>query len=190
MSCYYDASSTRFLGDMMQGDMQKIYQSFLERLPEKSIILDAGCGSGRDSLFFKEKGHMIMAMDTSEQICQMASEYLGQAVLFCRFQDAHFKISFDGIWACASMTHLSAKELEHVLDRMYWHLRDQGVMYVSFIYGEYEGEKDGVSYLELNEEKAEALFSHTHFDIDKMWTTVQEDCFGKEVKWLNIIAKK
>ena len=96
MSCYYDASSTRFLGDMMQGDMQKIYGSFLERLPEKGIILDAGCGSGRDSLFFKEKGYMIMAMDTSEQICQMASEHIGQAVLFCRFQDAHFKISFDG----------------------------------------------------------------------------------------------
>lgn len=190
MSCYYDASSTKFLGDMMQGDMQTIYQSFLETLPEKAIILDAGCGSGRDSLFFKDKGHMIFAMDTSEQICQMASEYLGQSVLFCRFQDAHFKVPFDGIWACASMIHLSAKELEHVLDRMYWHLKDDGVMYVSFIYGDFEGERDGDFYLDLNEERATQLFSNTHFSIDKMWTTIQESCLGEEIKWLNIIARK
>ena len=33
-------------------DMQSLYHPFLKYLPEKVLILDLGCGSGRDALAF------------------------------------------------------------------------------------------------------------------------------------------
>ena len=190
MSCYYDASSTSFLGDMVQGDMQVIYEPFLERMPERGIILDVGCGSGRDSLYFKDQGHMVVAMETSEQICEMAGERIGQSVLFCRFQDAHFKVRFDGIWASGSLIHYSKEELTNLLKRYYWDLKDSGIIYLSFMYGEYEGEIYGAFYLDLTEEKAKMILTEAGFKVDKMWTTEHKNYSNVDICWLNIIAKK
>lgn len=190
MNCNVNESSTKFLGDMMQGDMDKIYTPFLERMPEKAIILDAGCGTGRDSIYFKEHGHMVIPMDTSEESCQIAGERIGQAVLFCRFQDVHFKIPFDGIWACGSLIHLNNEELDNVLSHLYCYLRDGGTIYSSFIYGSYEGIREGEYYLDLNEEKAREIFTAAGYNVDKMWITRSYDGNNVDIKWLNVLANK
>lgn len=188
MSCYYDASSTRFLDDMMQGDMNELYERFLEKMPERGIILDAGCGSGRDSLYFKTLGHMVVSMDTSEEICQYAGEQIGQSVLYCRFQDMTFKLLFDGIWACGSLLELSMPELDKVLKNFAWHLKDNGILYASFIY---EADQDKPSiYLQLAEEEANHIFEEAGLSISKIWTTDHMVVGHTGKKWLNILAEK
>lgn len=188
MSCYYDASSTRFLDDMMQGDMNELYERFLEKMPERGIILDAGCGSGRDSLYFKTLGHMVVSMDTSEEICQYAGEQIGQSVLYCRFQDVTFKLLFDGIWACGSLLELSMPELDKVLKNFAWHLKDNGILYASFIY---EADQDKPSiYLQLAEEEANHIFEEAGLSISKLWTTDHMVVGHTGKKWLNILAEK
>ena len=41
-------------------------------------ILDLGCGSGRDSLYFLEKGYIVTSVDASEEMVRLSSELTGQ----------------------------------------------------------------------------------------------------------------
>lgn len=188
MSCYIKADSTTFLEDMMQGNMDGIYQPFLERLPDRGIILDAGCGSGRDSLYFKNRGHMVVPMETSEEICQKAGERIGQAVLYCNYEEAHFKIPFDGIWACGSLLHFKEEKLIQVLKHFRYSLKQRGTIYTSFIYR--TNEKQNGEFLNLGEKMAEEIFIAAGFDIDKMWVTEDRGREKMSINWLNILANR
>ena len=99
------------------------------------LILDAGCGSGRDSKYFLEHGYRVVAMDASEEICRLASAYLGQAVQWRRFEEITEKGRYDGIWACASLLHVPYAELPEIIAKLGEALVDGGVLYASFKYG-------------------------------------------------------
>ena len=190
MSCYYNTSVTKFLEDTLGANMEALYEVFTEKLPGKAIILDAGCGSGRDSLYFKDLGHHIFAMDASQEMCQFAGEYIGQSVLLCRFQDMQFKVLFDGIWASASLIHVPSNEIVRVLQRFNWYLKDNGIMYASFKYGDFEGEREGRYYLDLTEEMAIKFFTEAGFNIEKMWITDDVRANHVNEKWLNVLVNR
>ena len=46
-------------------------------LPVGSRILDFGCGSGRDTKYFLEKGYQVAATDGSSELCKLASAFTG-----------------------------------------------------------------------------------------------------------------
>jgi predicted SAM-dependent methyltransferase len=82
-------------------------------------------------------------MDGSKELCRIASEYTGIDVKHAYFQDLNEQEKYDGIWACASVLHLTKSELKAVLKKMSDALKSKGVIYVSFKYGEFEGERNG-----------------------------------------------
>ena len=116
-------------------DMGKLYEPFLQHLKPGAKILDAGCGSGRDSLFFKNHGFQVTAFDASEEMVKLASQLLGQRVLHMSFEDLDLPETYDGIWACASLLHVKRAELRNVIARLTQHLNTGGMLYVSFKYG-------------------------------------------------------
>ena len=87
-------------------NMQKFYDRFEKYLPEGASVLDAGCGSGRDSKHFMERGYTVTAFDASETMCECASKLTGQEVRKLTFQEMDYHDCFDGIWACASLLHV------------------------------------------------------------------------------------
>lgn len=190
MSSYYNASARKFQEDSMEVNMNEFYQPFLERLPETAVILDAGCGMGNDSVYFKNKGHYVIPMETSEDICQRAGENIGQSVLFCKFQDMHSKVKVNGIWACSSLVHVPSDELAGILLKFNYCLREGGVMYASFGYGDFEGEREDDYYTQLTEYRASRLFTRANFSIDRMWITEDTRENHQGEKYINIIAVK
>ena len=190
MSCYYTENAKSFLKDTLEVDMSEYYTCFLEKVPKGGMILDAGCGSGRDSLAFKMMGYPVMAMDACAESCQFAGEYIGQSVFYCRFQEMDFKFTFDGIWAAASLLHVTSLELPTVLRRCAYHLKRNGAFYASFKYGDFEGERDGRFFLDLTEERAEGFFLEAGFVVEKIWVTSDPITGCGEEKWLNILVTK
>lgn len=115
---YYDEHAEDYCESTVALDMEALYRPFLELLPEGARILDAGCGSGRDSLYFQGLGYNVTTFDASEEMVRLSSRLLGRRTLKMRFQELAFEEEFDGVWACASLLHVNRGEMKEVLQRL------------------------------------------------------------------------
>ena len=88
-------------------------------------------------------------MDGSKELCRLAAEYTGIKVGQMLFEDLDEKEIYDGIWACSSILHLPKTELTGVIGKMCAALKASGIIYTSFKYGEYEGERNGRYFTDL-----------------------------------------
>ena len=60
---YYNQNAKLFSESTLEVDMTGIYNSFLPLVEANGHILDAGCGSGRDSMYFSKLRLNIMGID-------------------------------------------------------------------------------------------------------------------------------
>ena len=139
---YYDQNAADFVENTRNVDFHVMQDEFIEGLPAGAKILDLGCGSGRDTKYFLEHGYRVDAIDGSAELCALASEYTGIQVKCQLFQELDASEVYDGIWACSSLLHLSYGELDEVLYRIEKALKPQGILYMSFKYGVFEGESE------------------------------------------------
>lgn len=190
MNNYYNTNAKDFFEGTAYVDMSKQYKDFLDNVPEGGTILDAGCGSGRDSRLFKSYGYEVVAMDGSIELCKLASEHIGQEVVHKQFQEIDFGAIFDGIWAAASLLHVPSSEIEDVLSKLKNSLKEGGIFYASFKYGEFEGERNGRYFYDLKEDTAKALFTKVGFTVEKMWMTGDVREGRGDEKWINILVRK
>ena len=87
---YYNINASNYVKSTLHVDMQPLYQRFLPLLPERALILDAGCGSGRDARYFIKHGCQVMAFDASAEIAVLAERDIGQLVQVQRLQDIQY----------------------------------------------------------------------------------------------------
>ena len=148
---YYDAQTQSFFATTVDVDMSSLYAPFLRELAEGAAVLDAGCGSGRDARVFHERGYAVTAMEPSPALAALAEAHCGLPVEIRRFQDIDWHWCFDGVWACASLLHVSLAELPEVMHRLTRALRPGGILYVSFKYGRGEREHGGRWFTDLDD---------------------------------------
>ena len=163
---YYDQNAQEYYERTVDADLAEIREYFLGFLRRDARILDFGCGSGRDAKAFSEAGRTVEALDGSQELCRIASEYLGMDVRNMMFQDFEETEAYDGLWACASILHLTYEEIMDVMKRIHGALKPQGVFYTTFKYGTFEGERDGRYYTDFEEKKMERLLAELNcFDL-------------------------
>ena len=187
---YYNNNAQAFFENTYQIEMESFYTPFLRYLSEQALILDLGCGSGRDTLAFKDKGHQVEAIDYSAELVRKATEVTGIKVRHQSFYELNDVAKYDGIWACASLLHCERDRLAEVMGRILKALKPNGVCYMSFKYGNTDREKDGRSFTDLNEQQAHDLLKQ----IDQalllqQWITVDKRPDRTE-EWLNILIRK
>ncbi|GAB6137950.1 class I SAM-dependent methyltransferase [Halanaerobaculum tunisiense] len=95
---YYNRNAIDFYENTVDLDMSDQYQAFLRYVKENGHILDAGCGSGRDSLYFLEQGYQITAVDASQELVKLSSELINQEVLQIRFQEMEFEEEIEDVF--------------------------------------------------------------------------------------------
>lgn len=188
---YYDQHALEFIENTVQVDFKEMQERFLEKIPAKAHILDFGCGSGRDSRYFLKRGYSVSALDGSKELCRQAEIYTGIPVRHMLFQELEEQEIYDGIWACASILHLSRKELSDVMLRMAAALREKGIVYTSFKYGNFEGMRNGRYFLDMTEEKLMEILQKTEvFELEEHWISSDVRPGRGEERWLNIILRK
>lgn len=103
---FYNKYAEEFYNATVSANMSETCNKFLKHVAPGGKILDAGCGSGRDSLYFIKRGYEVVSFDASEEMVRLSGELTGQQTLLMKFEDIDFKDEFDGIWACASLLHV------------------------------------------------------------------------------------
>lgn len=187
---YYNKHAEEFTTSTFEVDMKSLYQPFLAELPEGARILDVGCGSGRDTLAFKNKGYQLDAIDYSEELVKKATRLTGIPIKLKSFYEVDDYEAYDGIWACASLLHCERSRLAGVLEKMVQALKPNGVIYMSFKYGDSDRDQDGRQFTDLDENQAEALLEQfDNVQHIQQWVTLDQRPDRQE-KWLNLLWKK
>lgn len=186
---YYNQNAKDFIANTKNADMTPLYEKFITYLPTNSMLLDCGCGSGRDTKYFIQHGYNVTALDASQVLCQMAHEITGHKILCMTFSQIQWENKFDGVWACASLLHLSKQELPDIFYKIAKALKIGGYLYCSFKYGNYEGERNGRYFTDLTEKTLRDATIISRLKTIEQWQTEDVRPERKE-KWLNTILKK
>ena len=183
-----DSYKSLWLDDFSNNYNFEIPDIFLSYLDKNSKILDMGCGTGRDSKYFKELGHIVKSIDGSLEMCKIASNLLNEEVEQLNFLNINYKEEFDGIFACASLLHLSSEDLLIVLRKISNALKENGILYTCFKYGDTIRVDKGRFYNDMNEEKFLNLINNVNnLKILRMWITEQ---YKSNTKFINYIMVK
>lgn len=188
---YYNQNAAAFVAGTISVDFKQKQDKFIGRLQAGDYILDFGCGSGRDTKYFLEAGMKVDATDGSEELCKIASKYTGIKVRQMLFQELDEYEKYDGIWACSSILHLPKDELKQVLIKMAAALNAGGIIYTSFKYGDYEGERNGRYFTDFTIDSfADFIQDVKHLKLIECWITGDVRLGRGEEKWLNLILQR
>lgn len=187
---YYNDNAASFVHETQNLNFNTLQKKFLDFIPLKSKILDFGCGAGRDSKYFIDLGYQVTAVDGSIEMCKATEQLIQQKVICSTFQDFTPFEQYDGIWACASLLHLTIEELTPILLKLGTCLKQNGCFYISFKYGDYTGIYNNRYYSFMTEHHFNLILQNIPdlTVIEYLKTTdIRPD---KNENWLNIFLKK
>lgn len=120
---------------------QDMMDRTLDMLPDTPRILDIGCGDGRDTAYFDNKGADVVGIDLSCEMIGIARQsYPKCTFLIMDMRDTTFLPgAFDCVWASASFIHIPSSQIplfETEIDRI---LSDEGIFAFSYKLGRGEG---------------------------------------------------
>jgi len=195
---YYDKNAVEFASQTVCIDMHDLYELFIKQLPQKDTqcILDLGCGSGRDASYFAKQGYDVTAIDASAELIQWAQQHhMSNRVdwdhlEFISIEKQPWNGKFTGVWACASLLHVPFLELSSVIESLLGTLTDEGVMYLSFKYGEEERVDNERFFCDMDEVRWKTIVAKIPQVIEyEIWLSADKRS-GIENNWFNITIKK
>ncbi|MEA5001727.1 MAG: class I SAM-dependent methyltransferase [Endomicrobiaceae bacterium] len=95
-------------------------KEFVSLFGESPKILDLGCGTGHESMRLSSIGAKVTGIDFSEECIKTAKQRCKE----CSFKLMNFEYidtklgNFDGIFACASLIHISDKFFEPLIKKI------------------------------------------------------------------------
>lgn len=159
---YYERHTQEYSDQFDTFDFSSTRSAFIAKIKADGPfrILDAGAGSGRDTLAFVESGCRVVAVDASPAMRRECSRKLrgvlkaplndevreaaeNSVCSDATFDELTFRSEFDGVWAAASLLHVPRSQLDEVIGRLVDALKSGGALYLSFKFGRGEGDRAG-----------------------------------------------
>lgn len=138
---HYDRSAEEFWQGTRDHDVSQNIGALLEHIEGTApfMILDLGCGPGRDLKTFVELGHTAVGVEGASRFAAMARAYSGCEVWEQDFLSLELpKERFDGVFANAVLFHVPSQELPRVLLELHGALKPRGVLFSSNPHGQNE----------------------------------------------------
>ncbi len=188
---FYNNNAKDYFDFTVNANMQEQYDVFLKYIKRDGKILDFGCGSGRDSLYFKNAGYNVTAIDGSEEMCKLAREYTGLDVKCMDFNDFNDVEMYDGIWACGSLCHVKKENLLEMLIRLRNALVENGHLFVALKKGtgeEITEEGRYYNYIEISD--MENLSEKAKLDLFLVYMSRSVNNPEETKYWNNYVLKR
>lgn len=100
----------------------------------KKTLLEIGAGTGDDSVFFKESGLKVTAVDLSPEMVKICLGKSIEAYELDFYNLADLNRTFDCIWSMNSLLHVPKSDLPQVLSTIDSVLNEDGLFYMG-VYG-------------------------------------------------------
>lgn len=188
---YYDRYAEKYFVETINLNLTERHDRFLSAFKKKPRnLLDVGCGSCRDTLAFLNMGIEVLPMDNSIELAKVVHRELGIDVLVEDIRSWKSFMVFDAIWACASLLHLSRKEMIETLKNLKTNLTEDGLLYfsvkdVSFKSSESSDDRFFEYY---TREELEEILIDLGFNVVDFWINLDER--RPTLKWLNFVVSK
>jgi SAM-dependent methyltransferase len=138
----------------------------------KKTLLELGAGAGYDSLFFKDNGLIVIAIDLSAEMVKKCKEKNIETYELDYYKLSSLNKTFDCVYAINTLLHVPKDDLPFVLNEINRILNNDGLFYMG-VYGgndtENEYKKEEVSdvprFFALHSEKYLKKLLEIHFKI-------------------------
>ena len=137
---FYDENAADYAAD---GGTNPRLPGFLAQCRPGGRILELGTGGGFDARAILDAGFALDATDGSAELAAIASVRLGQTVKVMLFNELDAVGLYDGVYACAALTHAPRADLGAVIGRIHRAMVPGGIVWASFKTGTAEGQ-DGL----------------------------------------------
>jgi len=132
MTDFYNTNHQTYFNSTVLVDPESFLGSFEKKLPVHSDVLDIGCGSGRDLLWLKEKGHNPTGLEQSDKLAELAADHSGCQVIKADLETYDFsQHRLDGIMLVGSLVHFRHEKLMHVVQNITQALKPDGYLFLS-----------------------------------------------------------
>ncbi len=130
--CYYETYANEYFRSTYNVELSFLWGKLEERLQTGALILDLGCGSGRDLLHFSRQGFRAIGIDYSHNLTELAKQYSHQPIVRGEFTHLPFNTStFDAVWAVGSLLHVPRCSLPSILSGIHRVLKPDSLLLTS-----------------------------------------------------------
>jgi SAM-dependent methyltransferase len=190
---YYNKNADAYTSTTALLDLRDLYKPFLEHLPAGARILDAGCGSGRDTRAFIELGYRVVSVDASIEMVRKCRDYPHAYCIQADLRELAFKEEFDRVWACAVLQHLSQDDARRAAHKLVTALKPGGYLFVSVKEGDGSiTEPDGRFFQYYDEKGVRGLLAED-FRIEPkatIWSSPGVQGTPTEQIWINALFRR
>lgn len=198
----YDRTVEQYVQSTAKLVLYEEIEKFAKLMPPKARILDAGCAWGRDSKLFVERGYDVTGIDLSEGFLVEAlkrvlnAKFINMDLRAMDFPDN----SFEGIWACASLLHLTLADIQKVLNDFFRILSPGGTVFLHVKRGlgdnlgtrsqTVEGER---FFVYLEPEQLNGMAESAGFSIVETYLFSERERYGsqrRDMWWVMTFARK
>ena len=140
---------------IVSGSLSK--QDIAESKRSVTDLVDMVITDDEESDIYAEIDLLFQTFSTSVDLPKYVIEYIHD-LFNVKLESAceiNFKNEFDGIWACASLLH--CLDLNLAFNNCYKALTKDGIMYASFKYGDFKGERNGRFFVDLTLDKVKEV---------------------------------
>lgn len=190
---YYDSNAAGLSERYAAAEPTHIRTLLARWLNAGQLVLEIGCGCGRDAAYMANLGCVVTATDASEAMLScVPPEWRGSArflkVTFpLRSDDALLQERFDAVVAIAVLMHLPDGELFDFAYQVRTLLRDGGLFVCSFCSGRELASGDSRLYVHRESEQVQLLFERLGFRLVSL--TRNPDDMGRDHEWTNLVMQ-
>jgi ubiquinone/menaquinone biosynthesis C-methylase UbiE len=189
----YDRLAGRFAEQWWSTRLAGPMSRFSASLPAGGVVLDLGCGPGRDTAWLAEQGFTAIGMDASSGLVEEARRRVPAAqATFVRGDLVSLPFtpsSADGAWVCASLLHLDPAGALEALTEVRRVLRPGGALFAGVQQGEGDTIKEGAAgnrfFTYWSPVEFAAAVSAAGFEVE----TVGSERAG-DVRWVQVHARR
>ena len=132
MGDYYQDNYLEYHESTVKIDPSSFLEPVTQRLLPSAVILDVGCGSGRDMLWLKQRGFNIIGFERSPGLAELAKKHSGCQIIEDDFEQYDFSgLSVDAIILVGALVHVPHNKFQSALENIVRGLKQKGYVLVT-----------------------------------------------------------